>query len=471
MGLFLFQSQGTERIGRIFGPIMIFWFAALATLGLIQIFRMPGILAALDPRHAVTFFATNHLHGIVVLGAVVLCITGGEALYADMGHFGRGPIQLSWLCLVFPALLLNYLGQTALLLENPQAAINPFYGLVPRFLLYPMVALATIATVIASQAMISGVFSLTQQAIQIGYCPRLRIVHTSGETKGQIYMPWVNSMMMLGCLGLALAFKESSRLASAYGIAVTGTMGITTLIYFYVVRYNWNWPLWKALLPVSIFLFFDLSYFGANLLKFVDGGWFAISVAVILTIIMVTWRDGRAILRKRFEEAQVPLDVLMYDIATYKLVRTPRTACFLTLSPQGTPVVLLHLLKHVEALPETVIILSIVSSDTPYVPREQRLEVTDKGYGFYRIIATYGFMETPKVPEIIDLANERGLELDIYAISFYLGRESLLTTGSGKMAPWRKGLFGFLSRNAWNVSTYFSIPPGRVVELGSQVEI
>jgi KUP system potassium uptake protein len=471
LGLFLFQSQGTERIGKIFGPIMIFWFASLAVLGLIQILRSPQILASLNPGHAVTFFAENHLHGMVVLGAVVLCITGGEALYADMGHFGRGPIRLSWLGMVFPALLLNYLGQTALLLENPQAAVNPFYGLVPRFLLYPMVALSTIATVIASQAMISGVFSLTQQAIQIGYCPRLRIVHTSGETKGQIYMPWINTAMMLGCLGLALAFKESSRLASAYGIAVTGTMGITTLIYFYVARYNWNWPLWKALLPVSIFLFFDISYFGANLLKFVDGGWFAISVAVIMTIIMVTWRDGRAILRKRFEEAQVPIDVLMYDIATYKLLRTPRTGFFLTLSPQGTPVVLLHLLKHVEALPEKVIILSIVTSETPYVPREKRLEIVDKGYGFYRIIATYGFMETPNVPEILDLANARDLDVDIYSVSFYLGRESLLTTGPSKMAGWRKGLFGFLSRNAWNVATFFGIPPGRVVELGSQVEL
>ena len=243
-------------------------------------------------------------------------------------------------------------------------------------------------------------------------------------------MPWVNTAMMLGCLGLALAFKESSRLASAYGIAVTGTMGITTLIYFYVARYNWNWPLWKALLPVSIFLFFDISYFGANLLKFVDGGWFAISVAVIMTIIMVTWRDGRAILRKRFEEAQVPIDVLMYDIATYKLLRTPRTGFFLTLSPQGTPVVLLHLLKHVEALPEKVIILSIVSSDTPYVPREKRLEIIDKGHGFYRIVATYGFMETPNVPEILDLANERGLDVDIYSVSFYLGTRVLIDHGA-----------------------------------------
>jgi KUP system potassium uptake protein len=467
----MFQSLGTERIGRIFGPIMLFWFSSIAVLGLAQILRRPEILGALDPRYAIDFFVTNRLHGIVVLGAVVLCLTGGEALYADLGHFGRGPIRLSWISLVFPALLLNYFGQTALLLENPQATAHPFYELVPRFLLYPMVALATIATVIASQAMISGVFSLTQQAIQIGYSPRLRIVHTSGETKGQIYMPWVNAAMMVGCLGLALAFKESSRLAAAYGIAVTGTMGITTLIYYYVVRYNWKWPLWKALLPVSIFLFFDLSYFGANLLKFVDGGWIAISVAVILTVIMITWRDGRAILRKRFEEAQVPIDILMYDIATYKLVRTPRTGFFLTVSPQGTPVVLLHLLKHVEALPEKVVILSIVSSDTPYVPRQQRLELTDKGHGFHRIIATYGFMETPNVPEIIDLANEQGLDLDIYAISFYLGRESLLTTGTGKMARWRKGLFGFLSRNAWNVATFYGIPPGRVVELGSQVEL
>ncbi len=471
LGLFLVQSQGTERIGKIFGPIMIFWFIAIAGLGLMQVLRMPGILAALDPRHAVNFFAVNHLHGVVVLGSVVLCITGCEALYADMGHFGRGPIRLSWIILVFPALLLNYFGQTALLLEDPQAAVHPFYGLVPRMFLYPMVAIATTAAVIASQAMISGVFSLMQQAIQIGYCPRLRIVHTSGETKGQIYMPWVNSMMMIGCLGLALAFKESSNLAAAYGIAVTGTMCISTLIYFYVTRYVWGWPLWKALLLAGMFLCFDLSYFGANLLKFFDGGWFAVSVAVFLFVIMVTWRDGRALLRKSFEQAQVPLDVLMSDITTYKLLRTPGTAFFLSVSPAGTPIVLLHLLKHNEALPERVFILSMVSTDTPYVPREKRLEMTDKGLGFYRIVASYGFMETPSIPEIIDLLNEHGLEVDSFATSFYLGRESLLTTGSSKMARWRKGLFAFLSRNAWNVSNFFGIPPGRVVELGSQVEL
>jgi KUP system potassium uptake protein len=471
LGLFLVQSLGTERIGKIFGPIMIFWFIAIAALGLMQVLRMPGILAALDPRHAVNFFAVNHLHGVLALGSVVLCITGCEALYADMGHFGRGPIRISWIVLVFPALLLNYFGQTALLLEDPQAAVHPFYGLVPRVFLYPMVALATTAAVIASQAMISGVFSLMQQAIQIGYCPRLRIVHTSGETKGQIYMPWVNSMMMIGCLGLALAFKESSNLAAAYGIAVTGTMCISTLIYFYVTRYVWGWPPWKALLLAGMFLCFDLSYFGANLLKFFDGGWFAVSVAVFLFIIMVTWRDGRDLLRKSFEQALVPLDVLMSDLNAYKVMRTPGTAFFLSVSPTGTPIVLLHLLKHNEALPERVFILSMVSTDTPYVPLEERLSVTDKGLGFYRIVASYGFMETPNVPEIIDLVNDHGLDVDSFATSFYLGRESLLTTGSSKMARWRKGLFAFLSRNAWNVSTFFGLPPGRVVELGSQVEL
>jgi KUP system potassium uptake protein len=470
-GLFLFQNQGTERIGKVFGSIMLFWFSSLAVLGLMQVLRKPEILAALDPRYAVAFFAANHLHGVVVLGAVVLCITGGEALYADLGHFGRGPIRLSWTTLVFPALLLNYFGQTALLLENAAAAYHPFYGLVPRVLLYPMVALATTATVIASQAMISGVYSLTQQAIQIGYCPRLRIVHTSGETKGQIYMPWVNTMMMIGCLGLALAFKESSRLASAYGIAVTGTMAITTLIYYYVTRYNWGWPLWKALLPAGIFLFFDLSYFGANLLKFVDGGWFAVTVAVLLTVIMITWRDGRALLAKRYVDARVPVDVILKDIKTYKLVRTPGTGTFLAISPVGIPITLLHLLKHTESLPQRVVLMSIVSANTPYVSRGERLAVTDLGQGFHRVIATYGFMETPNVPEILDIATEKGLELDAYSTTFYVNRETLLSTGEAKMFSWRKGLFAFLSRNAWNVTTFFGIPPNRVVELGSQVEL
>ena len=470
-GLFLFQSLGSERIGKVFGPIMLFWFTSIAALGLVQILRRPEILAALDPRYAVSFFAVNRLHGIVVLGAVVLCITGGEALYADLGHFGRGPIRLSWTVLVFPALLLNYFGQTALLLENPQATAHPFYELVPRVLLYPMVALATTATVIASQAMISGVYSLTQQAIQIGYCPRLHIVHTSGETKGQIYLPWVDTVMMIGCLGLALAFKESSRLAAAYGIAVTGTMAITTLIYYYVTRYNWGWPAWKALLPACIFLFFDLSYFGANLLKFVDGGWFALTVAVVLSVIMLTWRDGRTLLAKRNEDARLPVEVILKDIQRYKLVRTPGTGAFLSVSPFGTPITLLHLLKHTESLPQRVVLLSVASANTPYVAREDRLSISDLGQGFHRLIATYGFMETPNVPDILEIATEKGLEIDTFSTTFYVNRETLLSTGKANMASWRKGLFAFLSRNAWNVTTYFGIPPNRVVELGSQVEL
>ncbi|MBM4300947.1 MAG: potassium transporter Kup [Deltaproteobacteria bacterium] len=470
-GLFFFQRLGTERIGNVFGPIMLFWFTSIAALGLAQILRRPEILAALDPRYAVSFFAVNRLHGVVVLGAVVLCITGGEALYADLGHFGRGPVRLSWTVLVFPALLLNYFGQTALLLENPQATAHPFYGLVPRILLYPMVALATTAAVIASQAMISGVYSLTQQAIQIGYCPRLHIVHTSGKTKGQIYLPWVNTMMMIGCLGLALAFKESSRLAAAYGIAVTGTMAITTLIYYYVSRYNWGWPAWKALLPACIFLFFDLSYFGANLLKFVDGGWFAITVAVVLTVIMLTWRDGRALLAKRNEDARMPIEIILKDIQRYKLVRTPGTGAFLSVSPFGTPITLLHLLKHTESLPQRVVLMSVVSANTPYVAREDRLSISDLGQGFHRLIATYGFMETPNVPNILEIATEQGLELDTFSTTFYVNRETLLSTGKADMASWRKGLFAFLSRNSWNVTTYFGIPPNRVVELGSQVEL
>lgn len=471
VALFMVQRHGTERLGRIFGFITIFWFFALAALGLWQIFIKPEVLAALDPRHAVAFFVVNRLHGMVVLGAVVLVITGGEALYADLGHFGRGPIRLSWLAIVFPALLLNYFGQCALLLDNPQAASNPFYQMVPRTLLYPMVALATSATIIASQAMISGVFSLTQQAIQIGYCPRLQIVHTSGETKGQIYLPWVNRIMMIGCLGLAVAFKESSRLAAAYGIAVTGTMGITTLLYYYVARYNWNWPLWKVFLPVGVFLCFDLAYFSSNLLKFVDGGWFTISVAGLLAMVMITWRDGRAALARRFEYAKGPIKVLLHDLETYKLIRTPGTAAFLSVSPTGVPVVLLNYLKHNEALPERAILLSILSVDTPYVPKKKRISLEELGQGFYRVVASYGFMQTPNVPEVLELAGEQGLEIDIHATSFYLGRETLITSGDTKMAAWRKSLFTFLSRNAWNVSTYFGIPPDRVVELGSQVEI
>lgn len=468
---FLMQHHGTERIGRIFGPIMILWFLTLGLLGFVELAKAPEVVSALSPWRAAVFFAENGLHGMVVLGSVVLCITGGEALYADMGHFGARPIRLAWYVVVLPGLTLNYLGQCALLLTSPESAFNPFYALVPRALLYPMVILSTMATIIASQAMISGVYSLTQQAIQLGFSPRLRIVHTSGETKGQIYMPWVNAMLMLACIGLVLAFRESSRLAAAYGIAVTATMAITTVLYYYVTHFVWGWPRWKAFLPAGLFICCDAAFLGANLLKIVDGGWFTLAVAGTIMLLMVTWRDGRNILAKRFADSRLPVDVFLRDIAAHKPVRVPGTAVFLSVSPQGVPLALLHHFKHNEALHERVILLSITSAEQPFVPPDERLDITYLGQGFYRLVASYGFMESPSIPDIMKLAGPRGLEADIHSTSFYLGRETLLTTGEAKMASWRKGLFVFLSRNAWNATTFFRIPPGRVVELGSQIEL
>ncbi|MGE4264817.1 MAG: potassium transporter Kup [Desulfovibrio sp.] len=472
ISLFMVQKHGTARIGTIFGPVMIVWFLTLAGLGLAAIIQRPEVLAALNPVHAVRFFAENRLHGMVVLGSVVLCITGGEALYADMGHFGHKPIRLSWYVMVLPALLLNYFGQGALLLSRPDLAFNPFYGLVPGALLYPMVALATMATVIASQAMISGVYSLTQQAVQLGYCPRIRTINTSAETKGQIYLPGVNKAMMLACLGLVLAFKSSSGLAGAYGIAVTATMAITSIIFFSVVHSLWRWPLWKTAPVIALFLVFDVAFLGSNLLKIADGGWFTLTVAALIMTAMVTWRDGKAALGKQFKAMGLPFDLFLNSLVAGKPpVRIPGTGVFMSVSPTGTPITLLHHYKHNKVLHEQVLLLSIGSSDVPYVPARDRLAVTSLGHGFFRIIARYGFMQTPSVPELLRLAKDHGLVVDMQSASFYLGRESLLTSGPSKIMRWRKSLFAYMSRNAWNATTFFGIPPGRVVELGAQVEL
>ncbi len=472
ISLFMVQKHGTDRIGKVFGPIMILWFLTLAGLGVASIARQPEVLAALNPWFAVRFFAENHLHGMIVLGSVILCITGGEALYADMGHFGRRPIRLSWCCMVMPALMLNYFGQGALLLAQPDLAFNPFYGLVPESLLYPMVALSTMATVIASQAMISGVYSLTQQAVQLGFCPRIRIVNTSAQTKGQIYLPGVNNAMMVACLGLVLAFKSSSGLAAAYGIAVTIDMTISSLFFFFVARMLWGWSLWKALPLVCLFLLFDLSFLGSNLLKIADGGWFTLTVAALIMIAMATWRDGKAALGKQFQAMGLPIDLFLNSLVAGKPpVRISGTGVFMSVSPAGTPITLLHHYKHNKVLHEQVLLLSIGSTDTPFVSARQRLTVTSLGHGFYRIIARYGFMQTPNVPELLRLAKGHGLVVDMQSASFYLGRESLLTSGPSRMMRWRKSLFAFMSRNAWNATTFFGIPPGRVVELGTQVEL
>ncbi len=471
VGLFMAQRNGTQRIGRVFGPVMLVWFVSIAALGIVAALRNPLVFAAVSPAYAVRFFMENHLHGMVVLGSVVLCITGGEALYADMGHFGARPIRLSWMSVVFPALMLNYFGQGAMLLADPGLAFNPFYALVPRPLLYPMVMLSTVAAVIASQAMISGVYSLTQQGIQLGFVPRMRIIHTSEETRGQIYLPTVNWMLMIACLGLVLAFQESSRLAGAYGIAVTATMTMTSLLYYAVARQRWNWRAWQAVPLVALFLAFDGAFLSANLLKIMDGGWFTLLLALCVMTLMLTWRDGRAALSVRFAAASVPFGTFLEGVRRTKPLRVPGTAVFMSVNPTGTPLPLLHHYKHNHTLHETVMLLTIVAEPMPFVPRPDRLVVHKLGEGFHRMVARYGFMQTPRVPELVQLAAARGLPMRMETTTFFVGRETLLTSGTSNMAGWRKGLFAFMSRNAWNATTFFGIPPGRVIEIGAQVEL
>ncbi len=470
--LFFAQRHGTAVIGKVFGPVMILWFGALGILGLLAISKEPGILAALNPYYMINYFAVNHLHGAVALASVVLCITGCEALYADMGHFGRLPIRLTWYVVVLPGLLLNYLGQGAYLLQNPGVdAINPFFALVPKTLLYPLVALATVSTIIASQAMISGVYSLTQQAIQLGFAPRMLIIHTSEKAKGQIYIPSVNWLVMIACLTLVIVFKESSRLAAAYGFAVTASMTITSIMYFQVTRIKWNWPLWQSLALLTLFLIFDSSFLAANTFKVVDGGWITICIATAILIAMTTWRDGRALLAKHYGLMRLPTDVFLKDLAKYSPQRTAGTAVFMSINPEGIPHTLLHHLKHNEALHERVLLFSILSAETPTVPVHEKVYLEDMGQGFYRVKVHYGFMESPNVPKLIYLLGDKGLTIDIHSTSFFFGREILFPTGKSPMAKWRKHIFIFMSRNAWNASSFFKVPPDRVVEFGIQIEL
>ena len=471
VALFMLQKRGTGGIGQVFGPLMIVWFLTIGATGALAILQTPRILAGVDPRYAWQFFQANHLPGFVVLGSVVLCITGGEALYADLGHFGRRAIQVSWMGLAYPALLLNYFGQCALLMDNPEASFHPFYGLVPRSLLYPMVALATTATVIASQALISGAFSLTQQAIQLGFCPRIQIVHTSAEVKGQIYIPAVNYALMIACLILVASFKESGGLAGAYGLAVTATMSLTTGLYLVTAVSVWRWPLWKALPPVALFLLFDLAYFGANLFKLFDGGWITLVLAAAITIVFTTWKKGREELRQLLAAGRLPLGELLADLARHGVSRVRGTAVFMTLSPEGVPPILLHHVKHNHMLHDHVVLLTIQATDVPAVADDERVHMEELGQGFFRLTATYGYMENPSIPKIMRLAAGCGLQVEPNRTSFYLGRESLLTTGTSKMMHWRKTLFAFMSRNATNPTIYFGIPPNRVIELGAQVKL
>jgi KUP system potassium uptake protein len=470
LALFLIQKRGTAGIGRVFGPVTIVWFVLIAVLGARQIIANPQILLAIDPRHGVSFFIENGGKGFLVLGSVFLVVTGGEALYADMGHFGRGPIRASWYAVVFPALLLNYFGQGALLLSDPRAAINPFYGLVPAWALYPVVAVATAATVVASQALISGAFSLTQQAVQLGFFPRVRIVHTSKLTEGQIYIPEINFGLLAACLVCVFTFKSSTALASAYGIAVTGTMGITTLVYFVVLTRAWRAPLWKAAPLVALFLLFDLAFFGANAAKIVDGGWFPLAMALGIFTVMTTWKRGRRDLADSIKGNVLPLDSFLADIERTSPHRVKGTAVFMASSSAGTPPVLLHHFKHNQALHEQVVLLTVETVRIPEVPIDQRVKVSPKGSGVYQVTVRYGFMQHPDIPRDLALCAEQGLVTDPGRTSYYLGRETLLPTGRSKLWRWRKSLFAFVSRNARPATDYFGLPPNRVVELGMQVD-
>lgn len=471
VGLFLFQHRGTARVGAIFGPVAMLWLAAIALLGLGGILRHPEILASVNPLHGVDFFLRNRWQGYFVLGAVFLVVTGTEALYADMGHFGRRPIRLTWYVFVLPALLMNYFGQGALLLADPSAASHPFYALAPSWALYPLVMLATAATIIASQAVISGAFSLTRQAIQLGYFPRLKIEHTSTETIGQIYIPQLNWLLMLATIGLVLGFRSTSKLAAAYGVAVTATMIIATALFYVVAREKFGWSRLAAGLPAALFLLVDLSFFGANISKIEHGAWFPIAIGVGAYTLMTTWRRGREVLGRRFRAKAVSHEQFLQDIRKRKVTRVPGLAVFMTGNPGLVPPALLHNLEHNKVLHEQVVLLTVVTEEEPRVPPKRQLEVEEQGYGIFSITAHFGFSQDPHVPRVLRRAAEQGLQFDPKSTSYFLGRERVLPRRRGGMARWRLELFSFLSRNAVDATTFFHIPPGRVIEVGAQVEL
>ena len=468
--LFAAQRFGTATVGRAFGPLTLVWFLVIGLLGLRSIVDTPQVLAALNPLHGLRFLLHHGTHGFVALGAVFLSVTGAEALYADMGHFGKVPIRRAFFAVVLPSLLLNYFGQGALLLRAPAAVHNPFYLLAPSWFLIPLLIIATMAAIVASQALISGAFSLARQSIQLGYLPRMTIVQTSHEEYGQIYIPQINVALMIGTVFIVLGFKSSAALGAAYGIAVTGTMSITTLLFAVVARTRWNWPLWQVVSLTVFFFVVDFAFLGANVIKIAAGGWVPLALAAALLLLMTTWKRGRLALQELLQRAGLPLDLMLDELGRRPAPRVPGTAVFLTGDSKGAPVVLLHHLKHNKALHEQVVLLSITASNVPTVPREERITVASLNHGFWRVTARFGFMESPDVPAVLAQCAAQGIVARPMETSYYLGHERLLPTGSTKMAGWRKRLFVLMSRNAQSAAQFFQLPSNRVVEMGSQIE-
>jgi KUP system potassium uptake protein len=471
LALFAIQRRGTSGIGKVFGPVTLVWFVVLAVLGLVSIFREPHVMAALNPIRGIDFFVRNGGSGFFVLGSVFLVVTGGEALYADMGHFGVLPIRLTWFVVVLPSLLLNYFGQGALILNNPAAVENPFFRMAPEWALYPIVALATAATVIASQAVISGAFSLTRQAVRLGYLPRMGILHTSTKEVGQIYIPAVNWTLMIGCIGLVIGFQTSSNLAAAYGVGVTTDMVFTTILFAVVARSVWKWSLPAAAGLAALFLVADLSFWGANLPKIPDGGWFPLVVAGIIFGLMTTWKKGRDILSQRLSQQRLPLEDFIQDVEKREISRVPGTAVFMYGSPHGTPPALLHNLKHNKVLHQQVVVVRVDIEEVPRIPESKRVELETLKSGFYRLTVRYGFAQDPNIPEVLSSVKTDGLRFEPMETTYFLGRERILATPIPGMAIWRERLFALMARNARSATSYFQIPPNRVVELGSQVEM
>lgn len=471
IALFMVQSKGTAGIGTIFGPITLVWFVTLAILGIIQIVQHPNVLYALNPAYGFDFFIQNGWAGFLVLGSVFLVVTGGEALYADIGHFGLRPIRLTWFCVVLPALLLNYFGQGALVINNPEFIEHPFFHMIPRWGLYPLVVIATVATIIASQAVISGAFSLTRQAVQLGYLPRLKVMQTSETQFGQIYMPAINWILMISCIGLVLGFRSSSNLASAYGVAVTTDMVFTTILFAVVALTRWNWSKWIVGLMILAMLTIDLSFWGANLVKIPTGGWFPLVIAGLMFTVMTTWKRGRRILGDRLQDKIVPHQEFIEKVQKENPKRITGTAIFMDSNPEGTPQALLHNLEHNKVLHERVILLSLITREIPEVPDEERIEIKPLGENIYRVNAGIGFSEEPNVPALLRSCDFGDSEFELEETTFFLGRETMLATKRPGMAIWREKLFAWMSRNAERAASHFHIPSDRVIEIGTQVEL